>query len=80
MITNGFQSRHRNICIKSKKREAARKPFDMAKQRAMGTELEAFNSTKKYNQTPGDRVKQLAYERVSSVGNWYSYLAIIMGL
>lgn len=31
----------------------------------MGTELEAFNVAKKYNKTPSDRAKQLAYERVS---------------
>ena len=60
-----IQARHKNICQKSKKKDANRKPFDMAKQRAIGTELEAFMSMKKYNQTPADRVKQLAYERVS---------------
>lgn len=53
-----------NICLKTKKREANRKPFDMSKQRAMGTELEAFNAAKRYNKTPSDRAKQLAYERV----------------
>ena len=37
----------------------------MAKQRAMGTELEAFNAAKKYNKTPSERAKQMAYERVS---------------
>lgn len=58
------KARHRNICLKTKKKEATRKPFDMAKQRATGTELEAFNSMKKYNQTPADRVKQMAYARV----------------
>lgn len=53
-----------------KKRDAVRKPFDMAQQRAMGTELEAFNAAKKYNRTPSDRAKQLAYERVSWVVLW----------
>ena len=38
----------------------------MAKQRALGTDLEAFMAAKKYTQTPADRAKQLAYERVSS--------------
>ena len=53
-----------------KKRDATRKPFDMSQQRAMGTELEAFNAAKKYNKTPSDRAKQLAYERVSQVVSW----------
>lgn len=65
MILLLLQARHQNICLKTKKKEANRKPFDMAKQRAMGTELEAFNTTKKYNQTPADRMKQMAYERVN---------------
>lgn len=60
-----FKARHQNICLKTKKREANRKPFDMAKQRAMGTELEAFNAAKKYNATPSERARRLAYERVS---------------
>lgn len=48
----------------------------MAKQRAMGTELEAFNVAKKYNKTPSDRAKQLAYERVSfkAVEPWSNYV------
>lgn len=66
MIYYNAKARHKNICLKTRKKEAARKPFDMAKQRAMGTELEAFISMKKYTQTPADRVKQMAYQRVRS--------------
>ena len=62
-----YQARHQNICLKSKKRDKNRKPFDTSKQRAMGTDLEAFNAAKKYNKTPVDRAKQQAYERVSQI-------------